>query len=599
MYILNYSEFLKNRDPALLRSLTAGWGPDHPEEVVNPLDPFPAPYQGFIREEFTIDGEIRSVYALIPPHFPSSGPAFQILLDDGQDAADFLASSPWVELAEQKGFVLIVADPAGKWDLSDGAARERKLLAAWGHFEYLQQIYITGFSRRYLIGYGKGGTVAALLQADNPAATAAVVAYGMEDTAPGALEALGGKPSAVSNVFKRDIPVVSWLIGKEREPQNAVAYFRASGACDDFVGEGEFGRVYRPSLRYPWHTLNTAPLWEVVGAKANRLPEKDSPAFFDLLFRFTALFARGFGNTLNPPLIAAATPEELGLVRHTDVVDGKLREWWVYVPKSVKASRKNVPMVMLIHGYSGNGRDYLTEGELHKVAEERGFIVVAPTGYRGAETVFRNGRAMQPQWNGHMEWKSGDSDDIHFVDLVMEHVLNAYHIDPRRCYMAGVSNGAMLVCKALFLLTHRFAAFFPSSGNMNDTHNPDENILPMDLSVMPGFSRGVRAACWIAKGEFDGLQKGMDTSLDPGKSNYELLRRIAQENGMDFSRPFYRENGVWHISTWLDKAGAPILRFTLGKGYPHGFPAELVWQMWDDFFCHYLRENDGTLVYIP
>ncbi len=597
MYIYNYDEFMKDPDPAHLRNLQSGWGADHPAEHVDPLDPFPAPYQGFIREEFHIDGEVREIYALIPPRFPSSGPAFTVFLDDGEDAADFLAASPWTKLADEKGFVLIVVGPSGRWDLTNGAAREQKLMAAWGHFEYLQQIFITGFSHRYFIGYGAGGTVCAMLQAANPTSTAAVVAYGMEDV--DTLEALGREPSAVAAISKKNVPVASWLIGSSREPQNAVSYFRAAGNCTEFVGEGKYGRVYRPDLRWPWFTMNAAPVWEVVGTDAGHLPEKDTPAFFDLLFSFVFRFARGFGNTLNAPLIAAATQEELRLTRHTAVVDGKLREWWVYVPERVRASQAPAPMVMLMHGYSGNGRDYLLEGELHKVAQERGFLVVAPTGYRGAQTVFRNGRAMQPQWNGHMEWKEGDTDDVHFVDVVMDQIQKDYPVDPKRCFLAGVSNGAMIVCKVMYMLTHRFAAYLASSGNMNDTHNPDENILPMDLTVMPHFTNGVRAAFWLAKGEFDGKQKGMDTSLTPGKSNFELLKRTASENRMDFGRAFHRENGVWQIDTWTDRDNAPLLRFTLGKGYPHGFPAELNWQMWDDFFCHFHREEDGSLVYTP
>lgn len=603
MYILDYNQFLSNRDPQLLRNLQSGWGDDHPEGKVDPLNPFPAPYQGFIREEFVIDGIPRSIYALIPPHYPSSGPAFRVFLDDDTDACEFLASSPWVTLADEVGFVLVVIAPGGKWDLTDGAAHERKLLAAWDHFEYLQQIFITGFSKRYLVGYGSGGTVASYICTASPASAAALIACGMEDIDASVTASIGAQPSAVPDILKKDISVAAWLIGKDTEPANAVQYFRASGCCDDFVGTGGMGNVYRPDLRYYRCSVNDVPLWEVIGASAAELPAFDSEEFFSLLFKFAFTFARGFGNTCNAPYIAAATPDELNLIRETAVIDGKMREWWIYIPDSVKKltehSDVKVPMVMAMHGYSGNGKDYITEWEIHKIARERNFIVVAPTGYRGAETVFRNGRAMQPQWNGHMEWKDGDTDDVHCIDVIMDHVLQNYPIDPGRCFLTGVSNGAMIVCKAMFMLTHRFAAYLASSGNMNDTHTPDENILPMDLSVMPHFTNSVRAACWIAKGEFDFAQKGMDTTLEPGKSNYEILKRVASEDDIPFEKSYYRENGVWQNTTWLDKDGFPILRFSLGKGYPHGFPAELAWQMWDDFFCHFFRKPDGTLVYTP
>lgn len=599
MVILNYDQFLKDRNAQHLRELEPGWGENHPVAVVDPLNPFPAPYQGFIREVFEIDGEMRNVYALIPPHYPSSGPAYQIFLDDGEDAAEFLASSPWTYLADEKGFVLIVFEAGDKWKMDKQAEREMKYYHAWQHFEYLQQIFITGFSHRYMIGYGKGAEVATIINAADPTATAALIAYGTEDLSRDTLDAVGAAPSAVNTVPKKDVPMAALLIGKDTVPENTLAYFRHAGKCDDFVGTGKFGDVYRPDLRYYKLTMETSPIWEVCASTMRRFPPKESPAFFELIFRFVSRFGRGFGVTRNAPLIACATEEELALNRHTAVVDGKLREWWVYAPEKCRNDVKKHPLVVFMHGYSGNGRDYILEGELHRIASEREFILVAPTGYRGAETVFRNGRAMQPQWNGHMECKPGDTDDVHFLDVMMDDILAQYPIDAGRCYLAGVSNGAMIVCKAMFYLTKRFAAYLPSSGNMNDTHNPDENILPMDLSVMPHFQKGVQAAFWMVKGEFDGVQKGMDTTLEPGKSNYELLKRVADENGMDFGTPAFRKNGIWNHSTWLDNNHAPTLRFSLGDGCPHGFPNDLAWQMWDEFFCHYARDNSGALLYTP
>lgn len=599
MYIYNYNDFIRNPDPDGLKRLQSGWGADHPQEVVDPLNPFPAPYQGIIREEFEIGGEVRCVYALIPPNYPSSGPAYQVFLDDGQDGAQFLADSKWTLLANELGFVLVVFEAGKKWDLSNQAIREQQYMNAWNHFEYLQQIFITGFSRRYLIGYGKGAEVAATIHALSPTAAAALVAYGMEDLREEELAKIGAAPSAVEKIQKGNIPLAALLIGRDTLPEKALAYYRKAGECSDDVGFGRYGHVYRPDLRYYKLTMETAPVWEVCGATAGEIPEPESPAFFELVFSFLNRFCRGFGETLNSPLLARATEEELNLERGTMIVDGKLREWWIYTPEKCKDRAVKYPFVVFAHGYSGNGRDYILEGELRKIADARGFILCAPTGYRGAETVFRNGRAMQPQWNGHMECKDGDTDDMHFLDKMMDRIIEEHPVDPGRCYFAGVSNGAMVVCKAMFLLTHRFTAYLASSGNMNDTHNPDENILPMDLTVMPHFSKGVKAAFWMAKGEFDGAMKGMDTTLEPGRSNYELLKRVAEENRMRFGQPLCRKNGIWNFSTWTDEKNAPLVKYTLGDGCPHGFPNDLAWQMWDDFFCHYKREDDGELVYTP
>ncbi len=583
MVVLDYPTFLRHRDPSLLRSLTPGTD-QLPPERIDPLSPFKAPYTGFFREEFQLSGETREVYLFIPDTFPPSGPAVTVYLDDQEDGADFLATSPWVEAAAERGFALTVLCPNGAWQLAEDAKRERALADAWRYFEYQQRVYVANFARRYTVAYGRSADVAIRLLAQKPNATAGLVAYGASD-AP--------IPMPLPSV-----PLPVWLIGRDTPCENATAFFRKANRCDEYVGEGPRGKVYRPSLDWPYGSVNESPVWQVISATAAQQPDGRGRAFIDRALDFLFTVCRGGGNQVNGVLLPHITCETLGVKRERKVFDGKLREWYVYVPPKLRGTDRKHPMLMGLHGYSGNGADLLTDSELYKIADARGVIIVCPSAFRGAETCFRKApRATQQQWNSHMEWKSGDTDDVAFLDFLMEEVLRDYPIDPGRCYLTGVSNGSMMVEKAMFMLTERFAAYAASSGNMNDTHAPDENVLPQDLTVMPPFRGHARAAAWIVKGEFDMAQKGMDVTLTPGGSNYELLRRIAEENGMRFEQPSRRVNGVWQNDTWLDEDRAPLLRYTLGAGYPHGFPAELAWQFWDDFFCHFLRKPDGTLVY--
>ncbi len=600
MNSISYEAFLANKDPKLLRALE----PDAsqlPPENIDPMNPYPAPHLGFFREEVMAGEEKREIYFFIPDTFEPCGDAVSIFLDDGEDPADFLSTSTWLDVAQEKGIALKVVGPGGKWDLTDGAKRELAFMKAWGYFEYLQQLFITNFCANYAIGFGRGAdALLAMTAAMAPGRRAGVVAWGASDEGSELLLQLGDAPTKRPGVKKNQMPVPVWLLGKDAECEKKAAYFCGVGQCEEYVGQGDKGKVYRPKLNWSKGSINEQPVWQVISGRTKNMPGRDSRAFIDMALDFLTTVCSGAGsNHVDGILIPNVHWTALGAERVRKVIDGKMREWIVYIPEKLKNTGKKYPLLMSLHGYSGKGTDHLTGSELYKIADQRDVIVVCPSGFRAAETCFRiSRRATQQQWNSHMEWKGGDTDDVSFLDQLMDDLLENYPIDPARCYLAGVSNGSMMVEKAMFMITERFAAYAASSGNMNDTHNPDENILPQDLTVMPHFRQGVRAAAWIIKGEFDFAQKGMDVTLEEGKSNYELLKRIAQENGMAFDKDYQSQNGVWENHTWLDGDRAPILRYTLGGGYPHGYPTELLWQIWDGFFAHFRREEDGTLTYL-
>ena len=61
-----------------------------------------------------------------------------------------------------------------------------------------------------------------------------------------------------------------------------------------------------------------------------------------------------------------------------------MREWYVYVPESVKAQpEKPVPLVFALHGYTCAGEIYAGNSEWYKAADQHGFLVVHPTATPG------------------------------------------------------------------------------------------------------------------------------------------------------------------------------------------------------------------------
>lgn len=599
MVNLLYSEFQKSRNLKALKFLEDEKA-DALSENIDPKNPFQPPYKGFFRIRLYVEHQKRQVVVFIPDSFQPMGEEIVLLPADNQSADSILENSSWVEMAWKEGFLLMVLEAeGGRWK-TDEADEEFPYFQAIGAFEYAQKLYTYHAGRRYYVGYGEGGQAVQLHLAMNPTKAAGMTVVGCNDMPDGVLEVLGAEESEEPGVLKQNIPVPAWIIGKNSENVNSVNYWRKCGRCTEFTGCRGDVTCYAPGLKWHGSGNNTLPVQQVWSSVVDSMSPVMEMDFINKLWGFLKTVERTGGNHLNGDLQEVVTWKEIGCIRHTAIVDDKLREWLVYLPSACqKSPEKKFPMVMGLHGYSGTGESFMCGCNFYKAAEEREFIAVCPSGFRGAETLFREGRATQPQWNSHIEWKERDSDDVGFLEYVMDRITESYPVDVGRCYCTGVSNGAMMVNKVMFYLTDRFAAYAAASGNMNDTHLPVENQLSRRLELVPHFRNGVRAAAWIDKGEFDYLQKGMSTDLDEAGSNYQLLARIAEENGMRYPEGMhYRENARWQHYTWTDNNGVPLLRYTLNAGGPHSFPAELAYLFWDDFFCHFRRDEKGELEYL-
>lgn len=108
----------------------------------------------------------------------------------------------------------------------------------------------------------------------------------------------------------------------------------------------------------------------------------------------------------------------------------------VYVPSSYKAERA-YPLIIALHG-NGLTEDYFftsLDGAMPKLAEERGYIVAAPLGYRVDGGYGRNTGVRSAEELPKLELSERD------VLSVLDLMKRDYKIDPDRIYVAGHSMG--------------------------------------------------------------------------------------------------------------------------------------------------------------
>ena len=110
------------------------------------------------------------------------------------------------------------------------------------------------------------------------------------------------------------------------------------------------------------------------------------------------------------------------------VSGGWTRDYVLYVPPTYDSTRPT-PLVISMHGAALWGAAQREISQWDRVADREGFIVVYPSGLRRGFRVWNN-----PEVNGVGR-------DVRFIGELIDTIAAHYHVDPRRVFADGLSNG--------------------------------------------------------------------------------------------------------------------------------------------------------------
>ena len=111
----------------------------------------------------------------------------------------------------------------------------------------------------------------------------------------------------------------------------------------------------------------------------------------------------------------------------------RARTYILHVPPGYDG-KKPVPLVFDLHGFSSTGPQQLGLSGFEQVADNKGFLVVAPTGYMNS-------------WNGDIAFGSAfmaKLDDVGLMKAIRDQVAGMANIDHGRVFSTGLSNGAAM-----------------------------------------------------------------------------------------------------------------------------------------------------------
>jgi polyhydroxybutyrate depolymerase len=177
------------------------------------------------------------------------------------------------------------------------------------------------------------------------------------------------------------------------------------------------------------------------------------------------------------------------------VGDQKRRAVIYNAPPSKENQR---PYVIVLHGGAGNARAMQFGSGFDSLAQSEGFAVAYAEG-----TEWASGRFA---WNtGYLlRGRVGMSDDIAYLDRLIDKLISEHGADPSRIYMTGGSNGAMMTFVYAVARAERLAAVATVVGAMFSFDRQPK--VPLPILIVNG-------------------EKDNEVPIDGGYSGNPLVRR--------------------------------------------------------------------------
>ena len=297
---------------------------------------------------------------------------------------------------------------------------------------------------------------------------------------------------------------------------------------------------------------------------------KKQNTFFALFLAILVLAGCGPKPTpVVPTPTAAASIQPLDSVR-TLTVGGMERSYIIHVPAGL-TSAQLVPLVFVFHGYSENAEYMQTTTGFDKVADANGFIVVYPNG---------SGSSTGLSWNatgccGYAV--ENNVDDAAFVRQMIADVGTIAHVDPKRIYSTGFSNGALLSYRLACEMSDTLAAVAPVAGVL--LFSPCQPTQPVSLLAVNGLKDTAVP--------FDGGMNGITGLTFPPVQ--QSIDTWVQLDGCAASPQVEEDKIATHTSYSGCQAGTAVELYALA-GTGHAWPSPYLFQasqtIWDFFAAH-------------
>lgn len=234
------------------------------------------------------------------------------------------------------------------------------------------------------------------------------------------------------------------------------------------------------------------------------------------------------------------------------------------------------PLVIGLHGTGGSASQFERSYNFSQKAESGQFIVAYPDGVP-SDGLF-----------GVRTWNAGkccdyamhhNVDDVKFISELISRVSADYKVDPKRVYVAGMSNGAMLAYRLACEIPQQIAAIATVSGTMQ-VQPPCQPSRPVPiLHVHSAKDTKVPYLGGIGIGGY---------YFPPVDSVLQVWSSLDTCGG---SRVL-QDDGTYRLTEWYSCANGVIMRCYLTQDGGHAWPGGHKSASWADTPSTVINAND-------
>lgn len=557
-----------------------------------PADPYAPPIAGVFHAQTPMEQSPEGQYTVyIPDSFAHCSPAVLIIPDNGVSAKGFFMNADgqaWKATADSNGIAIVIAEAwqCNTWNVTDAVDKRNDEEYLYNVVDTIRQKYSSlpaafNLDERalYLVGYGVGGTAAHKMAMRWPQLFAGLISINGSDVPDAVISTYGNKLSypfiAGQNSDGREtiglrnnqIPLPVWMIYTDGVRGNAehVKEHWIVAAKAEKEDANEFARTT--------YEKEAVRVWVSEGGQ---IPDTD------------ILFEKFLGQVLrytNKPggklewRIDMESCDGKGFLFTEMEIDGKKRRWVTYVPKTYNENRA-YPLIVAMHGGSNSAEAFAGDSRWHEAAEKYGFLVVFPQAYPCVSPLF--GWIPVPVWNQYIIAPSDPPDDVAFIREVIVRTEQKYHVDKKKIFATGHSNGAGMAWRLGLDAPELFAGIAPAGWTVSAV--PGENSVPDTETPLP---------VWVFMGRYD--QVGADT-FKRGNANDVCLKYWASRNGFDPSKmkTEYDDSGSYYTRIWTnEKDDIPLFKYTSIADCPHIYVPYECELLWEQFFSKLSLEESG------
>ena len=570
--------------------------------VIDPINYHKQVIQGYYTFDCPVTKDItRSAKFYIPEESGFNQPTVFVLIPEQENSYQFLVKSGWKAMADGYKLNIVLVEPAdGVWKSNK---EEIQYLNALREDVSYRPFFSTFTSNFYAVAYSeKASSILLENSMRAPANWAGVVLAGTSGVSTDLIAEMKATPSKVPGISMAQVLQPIWIVSSKKTDavQNLIRYYKEANHSEYASTSTSFAdEAYYPQRGGTDDNEWCANVFFSEKAWEDCVTVEFAQSAYDNLLQGVYRYPGDSNGALrqNDNIYYRGFKKFNGMVPggfKADKSDQYNREWFVYVPRSVDTA-KPAPLVFVFHGAGGSGDEIGDRSGWASVAEEKGFIIVCPTGSH--VTTVRNvsnittSELMRAMWNTQYSATETRPNDLLFVEYLYDWMQKNYNIDVSRVYASGQSSGGMMTWATAMYLPEIFTAVAPISANgtMGESNQaPSTSLVPIFAFI----------------GELDGSFRGgfgsdaARATVDYWTTRYNTVENWASYSYMEAGKKasYVTDNFINYV--FSTQQGNPIIRLVEVLTKTHAILPSECYMAWNECFSKYTKDKaTGNLYY--